>query len=258
MSAEENTLEFAGNALSVECVIVPWDTDIFGFPVAQFRAMQVFDATQAAAEYQVVADWLEKRKVRIVSCRLPHDQLRESMFLEEQHFRFIEMVLHPRLDRLAQCDFPQDTLVIAKAEEADLPIIESIAERAFGHERYHADHRLDPRLADRRYSRWVRNSFAHPRQQLLKIQDGSHLIAFFIVEIDSEGGAYWHLTAVAPEWQGRGCGKRVWQSMLRRHVIEGVKHVDTTISARNIPVLNLYARLGFRFLPPEMTFHWIR
>lgn len=258
MTVENPSLELAGPALFIQCTMAPWDADIFGFPVAQFQTIQVLDEKQAAVEFKVVADWLDEMKVRIASCRLPHDRLRESMFLEEQRFRFIEMVLHPRLDRLTQLEFPEDTLVITKAEEADLAAIEAIAEHAFSHERYHIDPRLDPRLADLRYSRWARNSFCHPRQQLLKIMDGAHLIAFFIVEMNDEGGAYWHLTAVAPEWQGQGYGRRVWQAMLRRHRDAGVEYVSTTISAQNVPVLNLYARLGFNFLPPEMTFHWVR
>ena len=32
--------------------------------------------------------------------------------------------------------------------------------------------------------------------------------------------------------------------------------VETTIAARNTPVLNLYSKLNFRFHEPEMTFHW--
>lgn len=140
------------------------------------------------------------------------------------------------------------------AKEADLAAIESIAERDFDYEHYHIDHRLDPRLADQRYNRWVRNSLVYPRQRLLKILDGSHLIAFFIVEINDESGT---LTAVTREWQGQGYGRRVWQAMLRRYLNEEVEYVSTTISARNVPVLNLYARLGFRFPAPMMTFHWV-
>ena len=33
---------------------------------------------------------------------------------------------------------------------------------------------------------------------------------------------------------------------------------ETTISAHNAPVVNLYARLGFRFTRPQATFHWRR
>jgi ribosomal protein S18 acetylase RimI-like enzyme len=69
---------------------------------------------------------------------------------------------------------------------------------------------------------------------------------------------YWHLTAVAPQCQGQGYGWRVWRAMLAHHARGGVRSVRTTITAGNVPVLNLYSKLGFRFLPPETTFHWLR
>jgi ribosomal protein S18 acetylase RimI-like enzyme len=69
---------------------------------------------------------------------------------------------------------------------------------------------------------------------------------------------YWHLTAVAPEWQGQGIGMSLWQTMLRRHAAEGATSVRTTISGHNAPAMNLYSRLGFSFSAPQMTFHWLR
>jgi RimJ/RimL family protein N-acetyltransferase len=179
------------------------------------------------------------------------------MFLEAHGFRFIEMVLHPRLAGLSALALPADDLKIIAADAADLPGLVAIAEHAFTHERYHVDPRLDPRLGDQRYGRWVSNSLGHEMQRLLKVLDGERLIALFVVEAISSQSVYWHLTAISPCWQGQGYGRRVWQAMLRRHQAEGCESVTTTISARNTPVLNLYAQLGFRFLPPEMTFHWI-
>jgi RimJ/RimL family protein N-acetyltransferase len=35
----------------------------------------------------------------------------------------------------------------------------------------------------------------------------------------------------------------------------GMRAIETTISAHNTPVMNLYARLGFRFEDAQMTFH---
>ena len=133
-----------------------------------------------------------------------------------------------------------------------------IAERAFSHERYHIDPRLDPHFGNIRYSRWVKNSLNHPRQRLLKVVDGEHIVALFITESRENNSVCWHLTAISPSWQGRGYGQRVWRAMLRHHREEGQDCVITTISARNVAVLNLYAKLDFRFLPPEMTFHWVR
>ncbi|MBV5350282.1 GNAT family N-acetyltransferase, partial [bacterium] len=109
-----------------------------------------------------------------------------------------------------------------------------------------------------RYGNWVVNSLDHPRQSLLKVVDGENIVALFIVEQLASGKVYWHLTAVAPQYQGKGLGWRAWRAMMHYHQLQGIGVIETTISARNIRVLNLYARLGARFLPPEMTFHFMR
>jgi RimJ/RimL family protein N-acetyltransferase len=237
---------------------VPWDRDVFGFPVVQIQDLEVIDSHGATSDYADFRAWLDLGQVRIVSSRLLHDQLRESMFLESNGFRFVETVLHPTLENLQSLNIPQNGLLVTLAQESDLPFLEDIAEHAFRHDRYHVDPRLNPKLGDLRYGRWVRTSLGHPIQRLLKITDGERLVALFIVESRDGATAYWHLTAISPTWQGSGYGHRVWQSMLRYHQAEGCKGLMTTISARNVAVLNLYAKLGFRFLPPEMTFHWVR
>lgn len=258
MSTVPATVEISTSGLRLQAALVSWDTEIFGFPVAQIQKLEIIDLLSAAEEYQTFQRWLDVNRIKIASCRLLHDRLKESMFLESKGFRFIEMVLHPKIEKLQSLDISQDNLIITPALESDLSAMQSIAERAFGHERYHIDPRLDPRLGDLRYGRWVKNSLNHSRQQLLKVTDSEQIVALFIVEFRERKSVYWHLTAISPQWQGRGYGQRVWRAMLRRHQAEGQDCVMTTISARNIAVLNLYAKLDFRFLPPEMTFHWVR
>jgi RimJ/RimL family protein N-acetyltransferase len=238
--------------------LVPWDTEVFGFPVAQVHEIDVQEPAAGPAGWRSFARWLDDQAIRIVSCRLPMDRLRESFQLEAHGFRFVEVVLHPHRATLDDLPPPRHDLGISPATEADLPALTGIAERAFRHERYHIDPRLDPRLGELRYARWARTSLGHPSQQLLKVVDGARLVGFFVVERQSAQAVYWHLNAIAPEHQGQGYGRRAWLAMLHRHRDEGATSVTTTISVRNLAVQNLYAQLGFRFLPPEMTFHWVR
>jgi RimJ/RimL family protein N-acetyltransferase len=257
MTVPSATFDLATVGFSLAAGLVPWDTEIFGFSVAQIHDITVEDAAKGAEGWRSFGDWLAIHDVKVISCRLPMDRLRESMFLESEGFRFIEVVLHPYLDNLDRLTLPPSDLIILPAEHSDLPSLIDLAERAFRHERYHVDPRLDPRLGDLRYGRWVRASLRHPSQQLLKILHGTHLIGFFVLEEKEGGAVYWHLNAISPDFHGQGYGRRVWQALLRRHQDAGTTSISTTISVRNIAVQNLYAQLGFRFRTPEMTFHWV-
>jgi len=257
MNRAIENFKIATDGLQITARFVPWDTEVYGFPVAQVENFKLFDTVAALRDYVQFRQWLCDNSIKIVSCRLPHNCLRESIFLESKGFRFIEMVLHPRIEKLQRIEIPQDDLKICPALASDITTLRAIAEKAFHHERYHVDPRLDPRFADMRYGRWVQSSVNHSYQCLLKVMLDENIIALFIIENGHENAVYWHLTAIAPGWQGRGCGKRIWRAMLHYHKGEGKDSVTTTISARNVAVLNLYSKLDFRFLPPEMTFHWI-
>ena len=76
------------------------------------------------------------------------------------------------------------------------------------------------------------------------------------MEAREVGHCFWSLIGLAPGRQGSGLGKRVWRAMLRHHQEEGSDVVSTSISSLNIPVLNLYVSLGFRFPAPTMSLHW--
>jgi L-amino acid N-acyltransferase YncA len=211
----------------------------------------------ASAMHEVL-DWMNQRQVRLASCRLDSLRLRESILLEENGFRFIEMVYSPWRELTPASAASGADIAIESAQAEDLDAIEHIAGTAFATGRYRLDWRLPADASDQRYRGWVRNSFSDPRHQVLKASVAGEIVGFFIVEVRGDASVYWHLTAIAPSCQGRGYGRRLWQAMVDRHRAAGMTSIHTTISAHNAPVLNIYAALGFRFGAPQMTFHWLR
>lgn len=246
------------NGATLECSLVPWDSEIFGFPVAEIGHVELGLGAHAKEILREFDAWCAGHDVRLVSCRLDHRQLRESMALEEIGFRFVEMVHVPRLESFESIAAPRQTIHVAKALPNDLGSIQEIAYSAFTTGRFLLDSRLSPELSKRRYATWVRNSVDDPRHTVLKAEVDGDLVGFFIVEHRPDRSVYWHLTAIAPHWQGRGMGLSLWQTILIRHRTEGATAVETTISGHNSPAINLYARLGFSFASAQMTFHWLR
>ena len=245
-------------SLVLRASLVPWDSAILQHPVAQIDEIRIIDSRQSDLDYAAFEAWRDSNGCQFISCRLNHALLSESIFLERKEFRFIEMVLHPKIEGLAQLIIPDEGLTVSGVDKDDLPAVRKVAETCFVYERFHLDPRVDRHIGNMRYGQWVTNTLEHPRQRLLKISDNDLLIGFFIVESIGEGDVYWHLTAISPQYQGKGYGRRTWLTMLRYHQQDGKNAIITTISARNTPILNLYSSLSFRFMPPQMTFHWLR
>jgi len=241
-------------ALSMSYFAVPWDSEAFGFCVGQIDSLQL-GTGDPGADFARFEQWCRDEKARLVSCRLPHDRLRESAWLESRGFRFIEMVYQPRLELRQATRLERDDLRIAPVATGDLAAIEEIAGTAFTTSRFLLDPELERGLSGRRYRRWVRTSFANPSHQVLKAEIDGSIAGFFVIEERSDATAYWHLTAISPAFQRRGIGKALWRAMLARHRDAGLRAVETTVSAHNTPVLNLYAQLGFRLQPGGTTLH---
>ena len=239
----------------VDAFLVPWDSEVFGFPVAEIRRFELAEGQDGRGALEPFDAWCQIAGVKLASCRLDHARLRESMAVEDGGFRFIEMVHVPRFDLGRPVDRPTTRLQISEAGTEDLPRLEAIAADAFTTGRFRLDWRLPPELGDRRYASWVRTSLDSPTQTVLKAELDGTLIGFFIVERREDGVTYWHLTAIAPEFQGRGLGLSLWQTMLDRARVSGSHAVETTISGHNSAALSLYSRLGFRFTSAQMTFH---
>ncbi|HWB96909.1 MAG TPA: GNAT family N-acetyltransferase, partial [Bryobacteraceae bacterium] len=62
--------------------------------------------------------------------------------------------------------------------------------------------------------------------------------------------------AVEKEAQGGIYGAQLIAESLKVAKAAGARQVFVRISAANLPALNLYAGLGFRFSEPEAVFHW--
>lgn len=240
--------------------LMPWDTAACGFPVAQVSRLHVGTTPYARIwpEWRRFEAWRDAERVGLVSCRVPAECLRESLWLEEAGFRFLEMVYRPVILLESLSVTEAVGLEIARAESADVAVLGDIAERAFVTDRFSVDPRIARGVAGLRYRRWVESAFEHRSQRLYRITEAGAVLAFFITELGRDGTCHWHLTAVDPAWQGRGYGKRIWRAMMARARREGARRIETTISARNIPVIHLYAGLGFRFESPATTFHWVR
>lgn len=67
--------------LSIVASVVPWDSDVFGFPVVQIGSMELTDLDRALSIYHQFVAWRDIVKPQKLVCRLKQYQLQESMLL---------------------------------------------------------------------------------------------------------------------------------------------------------------------------------
>lgn len=249
--------EYSDNEISFKAQLVPWDTNVFGFNCAQIYDLVAHEYPKHGLPTKF-KQWLVKKDIQFISCRIDTNDMYSGFLLEEEGFKFIEVNLHPTI-RLDQRDFENfEQIDYRPALELEIDEVRSVALRSFDNERFHLDPRIPNEKADLRYANWVLNATSDPAQDIfvLRSTELDSIIGFFITE-QSEGKNYWHLTAIDPSFHSRGLGFMSWSTVLASLKSNGVKEVTTTISAKNSAVLSLYSKLSFRFGKSSKTYHWL-
>lgn len=129
--------------------------------------------------------------------------------------------------------------------------VESIAEiciMAFQHGRFHRDFNVTLSAAEQRYEAWATSLVDAGCVTGLIFED--KLVGFIASQ-----GAHLVLHAIKSEWRGRGLSKYLWTPVCENLYKSGASEVTSSISASNIPILNLYSRLGFGFKDPLDVYH---
>lgn len=238
--------------------LVPWDSDIFGFPVAQYHVgSERIEESQTGVFRDRLLSWLLGNGVVLCSCAIPASNGFWKACLPLIGFQFVDLGLQVVLNSLQKARLQDARCELRPAQRDDWEAVEAIAEAAFHHGRYHADPRFPRELADRRYRRWVAKALAgvNPSERIYVMGEPGRVQGFHHLTVDGTT-ADLRLAAVAPEVQGTLLGFDLYLAVLRTLKNSGVRRVVSSISAANTAVMNAYSLLGFHFAEPEAIYHW--
>lgn len=136
--------------------------------------------------------------------------------------------------------------------EADRAAVLAIAARAFRFSRFHLDPGVPDEIANRVKRDWMESYFEGRRGDALFVCEHDGEVAGFLGVVDREDASGIDLVAVAPEFHGRGIGRRMCEAFLAREAPE--RRVVGT-QAANAPSLRLYSALGFRVEAAAFNLH---
>lgn len=237
--------------------VVPWDTEIFGFPVGTYEPGEP-SALQADLEAlgQRLRAWTSTHRVELVSCTVPADDRIWRAVMPALGFLCVEQTLDVAY-RIQTYDAAPPSRPVRLATADDRPQIEEIAGHTFHHGRYSADPRFPPDLADRRYRHWVRSACTSTstEDRVYVVGKPGNVKGFFqlkLVEDRAEVG----IMGVAESAKGTPAALDLMTGMQLDLKALGTRWITSKLSAGNTRIMNLVAHFGWRFRNPRATFHW--
>ncbi len=237
--------------------VVPWDSTIFGFPVASFRPGPGDFAPDEVDTFRYrFAAWMQGKNISLCSSTLAPTQSFWRQVLPQIGFEFVDLSLQAALS-LSRAKLPPARSQLRLALPEDHAAIEAIAAESFSHGRYHADPRFPKHLANRRYSQWVQNTLSNPSKidRMYVLEEGGRVGGFYHVTLEQDVSDL-RLAAVAPDLKGKGLGVELYTATLHELRRQNIRRVVTSFSVLNYNVANLFSMLGFQFSSPGINYHW--
>jgi L-amino acid N-acyltransferase YncA len=240
---------------------VPWDSDLFGFPIYELRithagagdmakALQEWLASLPATQNCLVYNKVNTAHVSLLGA------VTECGFYPMETILDLSARLVSALPPLA---WPFDSLVLRHANREDLTAISRIARNSFRTDRFHLDPNLDPERADERYARWVARAF-DDGEIVLALEDrrAQRLVGFYHLRETVRATVDLALLAIDPACHRRGLGTAMSRAAMELCRMRGYRSIVTRVSTNNLASLNLHTRLGFSIVGAVMTMHWFR
>lgn len=239
--------------------MLPWDTEVFGFPVADWRpgdALTVARARDAVGE--AIRHWAESKRAQVISARFPSADAVGRLVLSLLGFEFIDCSVAVEISDLQRAALPQGRYLVRPVQLEDHGGIVRIAEEAFQLDRYHADARFPRTLPERRHRLWMQDLLGSPATAAQTWTVGAPgQPEGLITAVFAPGQAEIQLAAVDVRRHGRGLGWSLFAGALRALKERGgVGRCISKQYASNTPMMNVFARVGFRFVDAQALFHW--
>ena len=128
--------------------------------------------------------------------------------------------------------------------------LKQIAGESFSDDRFHLDRNCPTQVADRRFEYWIADLVADATTDFDVLQLEGSIIAFLARKRN-----YLLLAGFSKRYISSGLGEYLWLSTCNLLRSAGHTIVETCISINNLPVLNLYSRLGFKFKGAKYSLH---
>lgn len=256
--------------MSKLCLIdIPWETRNLGMPAYQLEG--------TIKNNKVVESIIEKKQNELkenffVQLKIDAEKINESIFSQDAGFKLIELSICPYLDlnlitskaatgaiksiysmkRKEIEGFEHYCSPVESLESSTKNQLIEISKKTFTTDRFHMDPSCKKSVADNRIVLWVElDLFKNHQNYCTYLMENKILVGFNIWNKESM-----ILAGISQEYAGKGLGKSLYVQTILDGMSKGLDEITSSISVNNLPVLNLYSKLGFSYRKPMYILHY--
>lgn len=223
----------------------PWDARALGRPTLDITEAALAGDEGVADDTDVITafrDLCDTEQAGLVTGRLPAERRIAIARLQAIGFRYVETVQTLRFANLARFEPPCRPAPLRLATAEDHAALLTQAAETFHYGRFAEDPAIPPEVNRRRQVDWMEGLLAGRATVL--VTGASPRPGAFMALTTADGSADLVLGGTQPDQAVLALP--FWTAILLHLKEQGIRRVDTVVSAANIGVANLYARLGFQ------------
>lgn len=243
--------------------ISPWDSEHFGFPLAQLHVLLTTATPDLPDLLAEVLAHARAANVRVLTTRVNGDQLAVLHALEDHGFRYYDDAIWPvvAVENLQVQVDPR----VRMARTADRPRLLELAQKwTYPRGHFYCDPRFDRDAVDRLYAKWLQTALDQ-QTPIAVIESAGVVQGFFQFSVEPLqqtplGHRYAHLRLLALDGsaRGQGLGAALFASTLALCQQFGAQFIDSGYSSKNHVSARLHTRHGFLSMHEEVTLHaWL-
>jgi dTDP-4-amino-4,6-dideoxy-D-galactose acyltransferase len=229
---------------------LPWDSALFGFPVARISPDVVHGGL---LEHAIGA--LRSEGVQLAYVSVPWSDADATAALTLVGAWCVDRKVRFRKEAITSRQPPPGIeSVVGHPCTADL---EQLALVSGTYSRFRADPRIAPEVFEKLYVAWMHRSMAGEiARDVLVIHEGSSCVGMVTVA-ESDGGSTGTigLIAVADGHRGQGHGKRLMLGAEAWCAARGLTAMEVVTQMQNVAACGLYAACGYEIVGDEAVFH---
>jgi len=232
------------------CSLLEWDSDFFGFPIAQLT-QPVLSREMVPA----VLDWCQEQSIRCLYFLADASSAETAEAAQSMGFSMVDVRVQLSLSNKEGTMNSAPPSGLRSVRDGDIEALQKIARGAHTDSRFFFDSRFDKEHAGNLFATWIAVDCGGRADKVLVV-DGTDTRAVGYISCYSKAGTNRiGLIGVANEFRGRNLGQALVAGGLGWFRSVGAETVSVITQMRNVAAQRLYQAAGFRTVNVMVWYH---